>query len=202
MISGSPSAKARTRRRRTRPSWPRRRQAPGDSYVTVRGSSPGRSPVAATHTLSRGRKPAGATPLERARALAAAGLWAETWDGGATWHYEGDESALPAALVAAEAAAKAAVEAQDLVEFRVQGSELDRNGGQAAELGNPAPRGEAQEMPHPLDPLADTGVQQIGVIGPADLAAGTGGDSVVDFPLFGIECVGVCFRDSHRWPYV
>ena len=42
MISGSPSAKARTRRRRARPSWPRRRQAPGDSCaITVRrrGSS-------------------------------------------------------------------------------------------------------------------------------------------------------------------
>ena len=57
-----------------------------------------------------------ATPLERAR-LGAAGQWAETWDGGATWHFEGDKSALPAALVAAEAAAKAAVEAQDLVAF-------------------------------------------------------------------------------------
>ena len=44
-------------------------------------------------------------------------MWAETWDGGATWHYEGDKSALPAALVAAEAAAKAAVEAQDLAAF-------------------------------------------------------------------------------------
>ena len=74
--------------------------------------------AAAAHALALQLHPmAGATPLERARALGAAGLWAETWDGGATWHYEGDKSALPAALVAAEAAAKAAVEAQDLAAF-------------------------------------------------------------------------------------
>ena len=53
-----------------------------------------------------------------ALALAEEGLWAETWDGGETWHEEGNkEKALPAALVEAELAAKAAVEAQNLEKF-------------------------------------------------------------------------------------
>ena len=76
-----------------------------------------RAAAAALAVALKAYKPAGATPLERARALGATNQWAQTWDGGATWHYEGDKSALPAALVAAEAAAKAAVEAQDLAAF-------------------------------------------------------------------------------------
>ena len=82
--------------------------------------------AAAIDAMIAEHAPAGATALERARAIGAAGLWAETWDGGATWHFEGDKQrALPAALAAAEAAAKAAVEAQDLVAFgtNVPGSE-------------------------------------------------------------------------------
>ena len=53
----------------------------------------GELPRAASAALAAAVKehtPAGATPLERARALATARLWAETWDRGATWHYEGD----------------------------------------------------------------------------------------------------------------
>ena len=53
-------------------------------------------------------------PEAQALALAQKGLWPETWDGGETWHEEGNkEKALPAALVEAELAAKAAVEAQN-----------------------------------------------------------------------------------------
>jgi hypothetical protein len=53
-------------------------------------------------------------PKAQALALAEKGLWAETFDGGETWHEEGNkEKALPAALVEAELAAKAAVEAQN-----------------------------------------------------------------------------------------
>ena len=54
--------------------------------------------AAAIDAMIAEHAPAGATPLERARAIGAAGLWAETWDGGATWHFEGDKKrALPAA---------------------------------------------------------------------------------------------------------
>ena len=57
-------------------------------------------------------------PEAQALALAQKGLWPETWDGGETWHEEGNkEKALPAALVEAELAAKAAVEAQNLEKF-------------------------------------------------------------------------------------
>ena len=57
-------------------------------------------------------------PEVQALALAQKGLWPETWDGGETWHEEGNkEKALPAALVEAELAAKAAVEAQNLEKF-------------------------------------------------------------------------------------
>ena len=54
------------------------------------------------------------SPEAQARALAEKGLWAETWDGGKTWHEEGNKKkALPAAVVKAELAAKAAVEVQN-----------------------------------------------------------------------------------------
>ena len=57
-------------------------------------------------------------PEAQALILAQKGLWPETWDGGETWHEEGNkEKALPAALVEAELAAKAAVEAQNLEKF-------------------------------------------------------------------------------------
>ena len=57
-------------------------------------------------------------PEAQALALAQKGLWPESWDGGETWHEEGNkEKALPAALVEAELAAKAAVEAQNLEKF-------------------------------------------------------------------------------------
>ena len=57
-------------------------------------------------------------PEAQALALAQKGLWPESWDGGETWHEEGNkEKALPAALVEAELAAKAAVEAQNLEMF-------------------------------------------------------------------------------------
>ena len=57
-------------------------------------------------------------PEAQALALAQEGLWPETWDGGETWHQEGNkEKALPAAVVEAELAAKAAVEAQNLEKF-------------------------------------------------------------------------------------
>jgi len=53
-------------------------------------------------------------PEAQALALAQKGLWPESWDGGETWHEEGNkEKALPAAVVEAELAAKAAVEAQN-----------------------------------------------------------------------------------------
>ena len=57
-------------------------------------------------------------PEAQALALAQKGLSPESWDGGETWHEEGNkEKALPAALVKAELAAKAAVEAQNLEKF-------------------------------------------------------------------------------------
>ena len=53
-------------------------------------------------------------PEAQALALAQKGLWPETWDGGKTWHEEGNKKKkLPKAVVKAELAAKAAVEAQN-----------------------------------------------------------------------------------------
>jgi len=55
------------------------------------------------------------TPEAQAREISQRGLWPETWDGGKTWHEGGNkDKALPAALVAAERAALAAVEAQNV----------------------------------------------------------------------------------------
>ena len=55
------------------------------------------------------------TPEAQAREISHKGLWPETWDGGKTWNEGGNkEKALPAALVAAERAALAAVEAQNV----------------------------------------------------------------------------------------
>ena len=55
------------------------------------------------------------TPEAQAREISERGLWPETWDGGMTWHEGGNkDKALPAALVAAERAALAAVEAQNV----------------------------------------------------------------------------------------
>ena len=66
-------------------------------------------------------------PEAQALALAQKGLWAETWDGGETWHEEGNkEKALPAALVEAELAAKAAVEAQNLEKFGTTAPNSDK----------------------------------------------------------------------------
>ena len=54
-------------------------------------------------------------PEVQALALAQKGLWPETWDGGETWHEGGNkDKALHPALVAAERAALAAVEAQNV----------------------------------------------------------------------------------------
>ena len=66
-------------------------------------------------------------PEAQALALAQKGLWPETWDGGETWHEEGNkEKALPAALVEAELAAKAAVEAQNLEKFGTTAPNSDK----------------------------------------------------------------------------
>ena len=55
------------------------------------------------------------TPEAQAREISHKGLWPETWDGGKTWNEGGNkEKALPAALVAAERAALAAVQAQNV----------------------------------------------------------------------------------------
>ena len=62
----------------------------------------------------RGGDQAGTTPAGRQRRHRQRG---RRWDAGATWHFEGDRRALPAALAAAENAAKAAVEAQDRAAF-------------------------------------------------------------------------------------
>merc|ERR1719424_62243 len=57
-------------------------------------------------------------PEAQALALAQKGLWPETWDGGSTWHEQGDpKKAVPARLVEVVRAAKAAVEAQNLAMF-------------------------------------------------------------------------------------
>jgi len=65
-------------------------------------------------------------PEAQALALAQKGLWPETFDGGETWHEEGNkERALPAALVEAELAAKAAVEKQNLEKFGTTGPNSD-----------------------------------------------------------------------------
>ena len=66
-------------------------------------------------------------PEAQALALAQKGLWPESWDGGETWHEEGNkEKALPAALVEAELAAKAAVEAQNLEKFGTTAPNSDK----------------------------------------------------------------------------
>ena len=66
-------------------------------------------------------------PEAQALALAQKGLWPETWDGGETWHEEGNkEKALPAALVEAELAAKAAVEKQNLEKFGTTAPNSDK----------------------------------------------------------------------------
>lgn len=55
------------------------------------------------------------TPEAQAREISHKGLWPETWDGGKTWNEGGNkDKALPPALVAAERAALAAVEAQNV----------------------------------------------------------------------------------------
>ena len=55
------------------------------------------------------------TPEAQAREISQRGLWPETWDGGKTWNEGGNkDKALPPALVAAERAALAAVEAQNV----------------------------------------------------------------------------------------
>ena len=55
------------------------------------------------------------TPEAQAREISHKGLWPETWDGGKTWNAGGNkEKALPPALVAAERAALAAVQAQNV----------------------------------------------------------------------------------------
>ena len=55
------------------------------------------------------------TPEAQAREISEKGLWPETWDGGKTWHEGGNkDKALPPAVVAAERAALAAVEAQNV----------------------------------------------------------------------------------------
>ena len=65
-------------------------------------------------------------PEVQALALAQRGLWPETWDDGATWHEQGDpKKAVPAALVDAVLAAKAAVEAQNIAMFGTAAPDSD-----------------------------------------------------------------------------
>ena len=83
---------------------------PADDLATVA--------VTALEVAVRAYGIASGPPEAQALALADKGQWAETWDDGKTWHEQGDsKKALPAALVEAELAAKAAVEAQNLEKF-------------------------------------------------------------------------------------
>ena len=56
------------------------------------------------------------TPEAQAREISHKGLWPETWDGGKTWKVGGNKKkkALPRAVVEAERAALAAVQAQNV----------------------------------------------------------------------------------------